>query len=166
MASDDTISRLNSPPSSPYLCTCCTEAIQDLEYESSIDCHMTYSGFLEAAANKCFICWRLFQTLDSTRQECLQTLARYERLGHLKCDDFKQSTSLYSDRILGTSNRIRLCSDLHTNRGDWSFDPEILPDLAHAIEVMDEVRNISFEHKLIKMGSDAEVSGACFKFYA
>ncbi|KAJ3468102.1 hypothetical protein MRS44_002167 [Fusarium solani] len=158
MASDDAISRLNSPPNSPYLCTCCTEAIQDLEDECSIACHMTYSGFLEAVANKCFICWRLFHALDSIRQECLQTVARYEHLGHLKCDYFKESTSLYSDWTLGAHPIIRVCSDLHPNRGAWSFDPEILPDLAHAIEVMDQARDISFDHFLIKMDSGTEVS--------
>ncbi|UPK89574.1 hypothetical protein LCI18_000509 [Fusarium solani-melongenae] len=121
MAPDDAFSSLTSPPGGPYLCASCIDAlsyVRNGRYRTAHG-HLTRSGFLEAVANKCFICWRLFQTLDSICQEFLQALARYEHLEDPERDHRKSLTSLYG--LDGVRNRsgIHMASRFHTNLSQW-----------------------------------------------
>ena len=189
MASDNAISRLTSPPGSPYLCTCCLETLKYavgcggyVPFES----HLAYSGFLEAVENKCFICWRLYQTLNSPCQECLQTadgtcqkclqtcdstyqkalrtLSRYERSKDLERVPRIPWASLYIRECFASDSEIHVRSDLQISHGKWNFDSETFPDLARAIKVVDQGRDVSFNHLLVKMdGPYTEASGGYFK---
>ncbi|KAH7242949.1 heterokaryon incompatibility protein-domain-containing protein [Fusarium solani] len=154
MAPDDAFSWLTSPPGDPYLCASCIDTLTVVGGGSHtfVHGHLTRSGFLEAVANKCFICWRLFQTLDSTCQECLQTLARYEHLEDPERDYRDPLTSLAEDP------KIHVSSNFHTNRWTWNLDPATLPDLAHVIEVMDKGKDVGFNHVLVKMDDYTEAS--------
>ncbi|WAO87542.1 Hypothetical protein NCS54_00485500 [Fusarium falciforme] len=160
MAPDDAFSRLASPPESPYLCTSCIKALNYAVDGSrrSAPGHLTRSGFLEAVANKCFICWRLFQTLDSTCQEFLQTLARYKHLEDPERDYYNSLTSLYNIKGEANGPEIYVLSEFHTDCWTWNLDPATLPDLARVVEVMDKGKNFSFEHVLVKMDDDTEAS--------
>lgn len=160
MAPDEAISKLTSPPGSAFLCTSCIDALTWVGDggHAIIEGHLTRSGFLEAVANKCFICWRLFQALDSTCQEFLQTLARYEHLEDPQRDDRNPLTSLYINECSAYHSEIYVSSEFHTNRWTWNLDPATLPDLARDIEVMDKGKNFSFDHVLVKMDDNTEAS--------
>jgi hypothetical protein len=167
MAPDDAISRLTSPPGSDYLCASCIDALSYVGGGSPtvVHGHLTRSGFLKAVANKCFICWRLFQTLDSARQKCLQTLDRYEHLEDPERDYDDPLTSLYINECFAEDSEIHVSFDFHTNLWTWNLDSATLPDLADVIEVMNKGKDFSFDHVLVKMDDYTEASGGYFKLH-
>ena len=166
MADDDVTSRLTSPPNSPYLCTCCTDALKNLSHDFNTTSHFTSPGFLEAVANKCFICWRLFQLLDSNSQESFQALARYEHLKGPKGDTGNRVTSLNLGKICANGREVYVRSRLHTDRRWWYWDWETCSDVTPDIEVINQVQVPSYDHLLVKVDMDPESSGGYFKSHA
>lgn len=158
----DAFSRLTSPPGGPYLCAFCTDVLSFVPDDPQFPTpgHLTRHGFLEAVANKCFICWRLFQALDSTHQEFLRTLTRYERLEDSARDHNYPLTGLY---IVTQGSRISVHSEFLTSNWTRNLDLATLPDLARVIEDMDTDKFIAFDYVLVKMDDYAKDLGGYFK---
>ncbi|RSL47222.1 hypothetical protein CEP53_010014 [Fusarium sp. AF-6] len=158
--------------SNPDLCSVCAmglRIIQSDEYEEPFHC--TFSGFLEAVANKCFICWRLFQTLDRACQESFKTFAKYENLMDPGPGSYYgEPCAVTYMSVRGDDERDRIfhlnsyfgSSCFETER--WDFDPKRHPALAQALEVMRQFSNASslsesrgFNYWLGEIGNEPEV---------
>ncbi|EEU37812.1 uncharacterized protein NECHADRAFT_88254 [Fusarium vanettenii 77-13-4] len=158
MDPDDAFSRLTSPPGCPYLCASCTDVLSCVgdDPQFPIPGHLTRHSFLKAVANKCFICWRLFQALGSTHHEFLRTLTRYERLEDPTRDYNYPLTRLGINNQYAEYSRISVDSEFLTRNWTRNLDLATLPDLARVIEDMDKDKFIAFDYVLVKMDDYAE----------
>lgn len=164
MDPDDAFSRLTSPPGGPYLCASCTDVLSCVgdDPQFPVPGHLTRHSFLKAVANKCFICWRLFQALDSTHQEFLRTLTRYEHLEDSTRHYDDSLTRLYINNHHAEYSRISVHCEFLTRNWTRNLDLATLPDLARVIEDMDKDKFIAFDYVLVKMDDYAEdLGGYC-----
>ncbi|RSL59727.1 hypothetical protein CEP54_007146 [Fusarium duplospermum] len=147
----DDRTRLSQQEGNTDLCSVCARNLEGIELsESGGPCHRTFSGFLEAVANKCFVCGRLFQTLDTACQKSFKTLARFENLmdpGPGLYYGEPSAVTYMSAREDNESDRI---FHLNSYFGSscfkmerWDFDPRGHPFLTQALEVMRQFSSAS-----------------------
>ncbi|RSM10849.1 hypothetical protein CEP52_003305 [Fusarium oligoseptatum] len=143
---------LSQRENNPDLCSVCTWKLGSIESrELGKAFHCDFSGFLAAVADKCFVCWRLFQTLDTACRESFKTLAKYENLmdtGPKSLRGELCAVTYMSVREDDENDRI-----FHLNayfgsscfqEERWEFDPKSHLALTQALEVMRQFSSVTF----------------------
>jgi hypothetical protein len=155
------------------LCNACAAGFRDFVVElwrpvsSSCALQYSFSTFLDAVDQGCFICCRIFWDLGSNGQELFRKIARSLPLVKRLPTTKLPLTEFWVYTANDSPSQLRAFSALsydYFNHLEWEWDPIVLPELATNLTVFKRYTRGGMEesYRLMPVHQDLESVGRCF----